>query len=52
MHPDDLMTGDMLSEILLLVSASVLIGHVVGDLGGRAYANRCADIARYARGSR
>jgi hypothetical protein len=41
------MNANMLSEILLLVSASV-----VGDLGGRAYANRCADIAHYARGSR
>jgi len=25
MHPEDLMNGDMLSEILLLVSASVLL---------------------------
>jgi hypothetical protein len=26
MHPDDLMNADMLSEILLLVSASLILG--------------------------
>jgi hypothetical protein len=52
MHPEDLMNADVLSELVLLVSASLIFDHVVGDLGGRADANSYAALARYARGSR
>jgi hypothetical protein len=44
------MNADMLSEILLLVSASVLLVTLLLILAARADANRCAEIARPCKG--
>jgi hypothetical protein len=45
MQPEDLMNADMLSEILLLVSASAILVTLLVILAA-VLTQRCADIAR------
>jgi hypothetical protein len=50
MHPEDLMNADYAERNSAAGQRLRPFGHVVVDLGGRADANRCAEIARLCKG--